>query len=131
MEGIYGTIKTEQVEEWVLKARKTMVELRQFVTDEDQIQLCKSIWAHLTPNCQTEADFTRLTEIEQLQEMRKLVSTATNGQRQLINRLSGDLSIIGKYANGFIPRVVEPTRKQLLCPAYWVENIDIFADDRD
>jgi len=129
MNGNYGKIMTEKVKEMVWEARKTMKRLSLFVTAEDQIQLCKSIWAHLTPNCQTEADFEKLAEIKKLQEFDELVKTATKGQLQLINRLCGDLIILANYANGFAPTVKEPTRKQLLNLQFWSENIDIFADE--
>jgi hypothetical protein len=137
MDGIYGTIKTEKVKEWVLEANQTIAKLAvQFERHggaERQKELVKLIKAKLAANkCQTAADYSQLAELVNLGELDEFtLMSATIEQDKWTKHLRGDLFILANYANGFIPRVEEPTRKQLLNLQYWVENTDIFADERE
>ncbi len=137
MEGSYGTIQMDKVREWVFAAHQTIAKLavqfdRHGGTDR-QKELVKLIKAKLTANkCQTNADYNQLAELVNLSELDEFaLMPATIEQDKWTKHLRGDFFILANYANGFVPTVNEPTRKQLLCPAYWTENIDIFADDRE
>lgn len=137
MDGIYGRIKTDKVKEWVFAAHQTIAKLTvQFDRHGGtgrQKELVRLIKAKLTANkSQTLADYIQLTELQNLSELDEFaLMPATIEQDKWTKHLRGDFFILANYANGGVPKVLKPTRGQLLCPAFWMPNNDIFADDHD
>lgn len=137
MEGQFGRIKTDKVKEWVFAARQSLdklnVQFERHGGTDRQKEIVKLVKTKLIPNkCQTPEDYEHLADLQRIAELDELsLMPATKEQDKWTKHLRGDLFILRRYAHGFRPTVKEPTRKQLLNLQYWVENIDIFGNDKD